>query len=84
MNTRAIEEMGNFTINGIIDSKVNLGIIKAFKFCDTQNSQNCIYVISNHTTLPSLDKESILNVRLYKKIAILASELLIFEEGEDR
>lgn len=79
-NAREIEEMGNFKVYGIVDGKVNLGFIKAFKLCDSRNSQNCIYVISYHTALPTSNSETVLKVRLYKEIAIVESEFLIFEE----
>lgn len=79
-NAREIEEMGNFKVYGIVDGKVNLGFIKAFKLCDSSNSQNCIYVISNHTALPTSKSETVIEVKLYKEIAIFEGEFLIFEE----
>ena len=79
-NAREIEEMGNFNIHGMVDSKVNLGFIKAFKICDAQDSQKCIYVISNHVALPSTGNETVLKVRLYKEVAIFEGEFFIFEE----
>jgi len=82
-NAREIEEMGNFNIHGMVDSKVNLGFIKAYKICDTWDSQKCIYVISNHVALPSTGTETELKVRLYKEIAILVSEFIIFEEVKE-
>lgn len=71
--------MGHFNVHRTV-GKVNLGFIKAFKICDTQNSQKCIYVISNHVALPSTGTETVLKVRLYKEIAIIESEFIIFEE----
>jgi hypothetical protein len=79
-NAREIEEMGNFNVHGTVEGKVNLGFIKAFKLCDSDNSQKCMYVISNHVTLPSPGTESVFKVRLYKEIAIIESEFIIFEE----
>lgn len=79
-NAREIEEMGNFNVYGVVDGKVNLGFVKAFKLCDSHGGQNCIFIISNHTALPTVNSETSLKVKLYKEIALFEGEFLIFEE----
>jgi hypothetical protein len=82
-SAREIEEMGSFNVNGIVDGKVNLGFIKAYKFCSQNDNANCIYILSNHKSLPSGNRESIIKIKLYKEIAFSEAELLIFEEVKD-
>lgn len=79
-NAREIEELGNFNVYGVVGGKVNLGFIKAFKLCDSHSGQNCIFIISNHTALPTVNSETFVKVKLYKEIAIFDGEFLIFEE----
>ena len=80
---RAIEEMGTFYVNGIVNGKINMGFIKVFIFIDKKNANQSIYIISDHTSLPSNKQESTVKVKLYKEIAFNEVEFLIFEEVTD-
>lgn len=79
-DAREIEEMGSFDVRGIVDSKINVGLIKAFVFRDSQQSDKTIYIISSHKSLPNKSRETVLKLRLYKEISLFDGEFLIFEE----
>ena len=81
-DAREIEELGSFYVTGMVNGKINLGFIKAFKLVDTKDENQAIYVISNYKSLPSNQQESNLKVKLYHEISLNEAEFLIFEESK--